>query len=174
MPREKKVQIVDTLHEMLSKCNVGILTDYRGLSAAEMTELRRILRKSGIEYTVVKNTLARFAAEKAGRDELTGLFKGPIAVAFGYGEITEPAKVLAEYIHTSKSTLNIKGGFLDTGALTAGEVTTLAKLPPKEILLAQLLGGIQSPIVSLVSILAAPIREVMGVLQARITQLEGE
>ena len=145
MSREKKVQIVDQLHEMLSKCSVGVLTDYRGLSAAAMTDLRRKLREAGIEYRVVKNTLARFAAERSGRDELVDLFEGPVAIAFGYGEITEPAKVLADYIQASK-----------------------------EILLAQVLGGIQSPIVYLVGALISPIRGIMGVLQARITQLEGE
>ena len=174
MSREKKAQIVDQLHEMLSKCSAGVLTDYRGLSAAEMTGLRRKLREAGIEYRVVKNTLARFAAERSGRDELIGLFEGPVAIAFGYGEITEPARVLTDYIQALKSTLSIKGGFLDTGVLTSGDVTTLAKLPSKEILLAQVLGGIQSPIVYLVGALMSPIRGIMGVLQARITQLEGE
>ena len=171
--REKKEQIVDRLSEILSECNIGILTDYRGLSAAEMTALRRKLTEAGIGYKVVKNTLARFAAEKAGRNELGALFEGPVAIAFGYGEITEPAKALADYIQSTKSALSIKGGFLDIGLLTPGDVAILAKLPSKEILLAQVLGGIQSPMVILVSTLVAPIRGVMGVLQARIEQLEG-
>ena len=171
--REKKEQIVDQLSELLSKCKIGVLTDYRGLSAAEMTKLRHKLREADIEYRVVKNTLARLAAEKAGRNGLGGLFDGPVAIAFGYGEITEPAKALADYIQSSKSTLSIKGGVLDVGLLTPGDVTILAKLPSKEILLAQVLGGIQSPMVNLVGCLAAPVRGVMGVLQARIKQLEG-
>lgn len=172
--REKKEQVVDQLSEILSKCKVGVLTDYRGLSAAEMTRLRHKLREAGIEYRVVKNTLARFAAEKAGRNELGGLFDGPVAIAFGYGEVTEPAKALADYIKSSKSTLKITGGFLEVGLLTPDDVTKLAKLPSKEILLSQVLGGLQSPMVNLVGCLAAPVRGVMGVLQARIKQLEGE
>ncbi len=174
MSREKKAQIIDSLQEVLSKCNVGILTDYRGLSTAELDELRRRLRESAIDYKVVKNTLAQFAAKRAGMSELAGSFEGPVAIAFGYGEITQPAKVLAEYIRAEKSTLSIKGGFLGDRLMTSGEVETLAKLPSREVLLSQVMAGIQSPIVSVAGILAAPIRGIMGVLQARIQQLEGE
>lgn len=173
MPTEKKAQIVDNLEEIFSNCNTGILTDYRGLSTAEISGLRRKLRESGIVYKVVKNTLAQFAARRAGRDELAGLFEGPVAIAFGYGEITESAKVLADYIRTSKSTLSIKGGFLGDRLLTSQDVETLATLPARDVLVSQVIAGIQSPIVAMVSILAAPIRGIMGALQARIQQLEG-
>jgi len=174
MFREKKAQIVDRLQEVLSECNIGILTDYRGLSVAEITELRRKLREAGIDYKVVKNTLARLAAGRAGRGELVGLFEGPVAIAFGYGDITKPAKTLVDYIHTSKSSLSIKGGFLSDSLLTSDEVATLSTLPSREILLGKVLAGMQSPIVSLVNSLVTPIRGVTGVLQARIQQLEGE
>ena len=174
MSKEKKVLIIDSLREVFSKCSIGILTDYRGLSTPEITGLRRRLGESDIEYKVVKNTLARFAAERAGKDELVSLFEGPIAIAFGYGDIIEPAKVLADYIRTSKASLGIKGGFIGDRVLTLGDVMTLSALPSREILLAKVLGGIQAPISALVSQLAAPIRGIMGVLQARIQQLEGE
>ncbi|MFC2013590.1 50S ribosomal protein L10 [Chloroflexota bacterium] len=172
--REKKTQIIDSLQEAFSKSSVGIFTDYRGLSAQEIFALRRELGKSGIEYKVVKNTLARFAAEKASKEDLISLFEGPIAIAFGYGDIMGPAKALIEYIDISKSSLSIKGGFFDDRLLTAENVKALAKLPSREILLARMLGGMQIPIVSLVSHLANPIRGLMGVLQARIKQMEGE
>lgn len=174
MSREKKAQITESLQEIFSKCTTGILTDYRGLSAAEMNDLRRKLRESGIDYKVVKNTLAQFAVKRAGMSELTGLFEGPVAVAFGYGEINEPAKVLAGYIRTSKSDLSIKGGFLGNKLLTSRDVETLAALPTREVLISQVIAGIQSPIAGLVNVLAGPIRGIMGVLQARIQQLEGE
>ncbi|HEY92440.1 MAG TPA: 50S ribosomal protein L10 [Dehalococcoidia bacterium] len=174
MSREKKAQIIDSLQEVFSQCNIGILTDYRGLSASEMNVLRRRLRESGIGYKVVKNTLARFAAERAGKDELASFLEGPIAVALGYGDITEPAKVLTDYIRTSKASLSIKGGFLGDKILTLAEVDTLSTLPSREILLAKVLGGMQSPIVALVSCLTTPIQGIIGVLQARIQQLEGE
>jgi len=173
MSREKKTQIIERLQEAFSKCSIGILTDYRGLATSEMTDLRRRLQESGSEYTVVKNTLARFAAARAGRDDLVNSFEGPIAIALGYGNITAPAKVLADYIDDS-TTLSIKGGFLSDRLLTSEEVMTLSTLPSREILLARVLGQMKSPVSTLLSCLTAPIREIMAVLQARIKQLEGE
>ena len=174
MSREKKTQIIDSLRETFSRCSIGVLTDYRGLSASEMTILRRKLRELGIEYRVVKNTLARFAAERASRADLVSSFEGPVAIAFGYGDIVEPAKTLADYIRASKSSLTIKGGFLIDRLLTSGEVSALSTLPSREILLAKVLGGMQSPIAALVNCLAAPLAGMARVLQARIKQLEGE
>lgn len=174
MSREKKAQIIDSLQQVFSRCSIGVLTDYRGLSASEMTNLRRRLRESGIEYKVVKNTLARFAAQRAGKEELLSFFEGPVAIAFGYGDITEPARALANYIETSKATMSIKGGFLPDRLLTSEDVATLSVLPSREILLAKVLGGMQSPISALVSHLTAPMRGIIGVLQARIQQMEGE
>ena len=174
MSREEKALAIEQLQENLSKCNVGILTDYRGLSTSEITDLRCRLRGSGIEYKVVKNTLARFAAERAEKHELVSLFQGPVAIAFGYGDITEPARILADYTRTSKASLDIKGGLLGDKVLTAEDVTTLATLPPREVILAKIVGGMQSPILSLLNCLTSPIRGVIGILQARIEQMEGE
>jgi len=174
MSKEKKTLIIDSLQEVFSKCSIGILTDYRGLSAPEMTDLRHRLRESGIGYRVVKNTLARFAAERAGKDELVSSFDGPVAIAFGYGNITEPARALADYIRTSKASLSIRGGFLGDTMLTSEEVMTLATLPSREILLARMLAGMQSPVLALVSYLTTPLTGFLGVLQARIKQLEGK
>ena len=173
MSKEKKAQIIDNLQETFSKCNVGILTNYRGLSASEMNALRRRLRESGISYRVVKNTLARFAVERAGRDELVSFLEGPVAIAFGYGDIAEPARALTDYIRTSKTSLTIKGGFLVDRLLTSEEVRTLSTLPSREILLARILGGMQIPIVALINYLTVPINGIIGALQARIQQLEG-
>ena len=172
--KEGKAEIIDNLQELLSKCSIGILTDYRGLSAPEINDLRRRLKESGIDYRVVKNTLARFAAERAGREELISLFEGPVAIAFGYGDIAEPAKLLTDYINTSKETLAIKGGFVGSRLLTLDDIKLLSTLPPREVLLGKILGGMQAPIVGLITCLAAPIRGIIGVLQARIQQLEGE
>lgn len=170
--REKKAEIIDRLQDVFSKCSVAILTDYRGLSVAEITLLRRRLGESGVEYRVVKNTLARFAAERAGRNELLSFFEGPVAIAFGYGDITEPARILDDYIRNSKVSLGIRGGFLGDRTLTVEDVTTLSTLPSREILIARIMGGMQAPISGLVNCLAAPMRGIAGVLQARIKQLE--
>ena len=174
MSREKKAQIIDSLQEIFSGCSIGILTDYRGLSALEMAALRNRLREAGIEYRVVKNTLARFAAQRAGKEGLPDFFEGPIAIAFGYGDVAESARALADYIRISKVELSIKGGFLSGRLLTSGEVMTLSTLPSREVLLARVVGGMQSPITTLVSYLTAPMRGLVGVIQARIKQLEGE
>ena len=170
--REKKTQTIESLQEAFSKSNISILTDYRGLTTSEMTELRRKLQKSSSEYRVVKNTLARFAAARVGKDDLVSSFVGPIAIAFGYGEVTAPAKVLAGYIRDSNANLSIKGGFLEDRLLTSEEVMTLSMLPSREILLARVLGQMESPISALLGCLTTPIRGMIGVLQAQIKQLE--
>ena len=174
MPREKKVLIIDSLKDLVVKCNIGILTDYRGLSASEMTILRRKLGELGIDYKVVKNTLARFATERAGRDDLATLFEGPVAIAFGYGDIAEPARALDDYIRPSKTSISIKGGFLADRLLTSEQVITLSKLPSREILLGKVLGGMQAPTLALLACLTTPMRGIIGVLQARIQQLEAK
>jgi large subunit ribosomal protein L10 len=173
MATEKKVHIVESLQETFSRCRTGILTDYRGLTTAEINELRRKLREAGIEYRVVKNSLARLALKNAGLGDLAGAFTGPLAVAFDFSDSPVVAKVLADYLRATKSTLGIKGGFLANRVLTPKEVETLAKLPSKSVLISQVMAGMKSPIYGLVNVLAGPIRGIMGVLQARIKQLEG-
>jgi large subunit ribosomal protein L10 len=173
MPTEKKVKIVAGLQDVFTRCTVGVMTDYRGLTTSEINELRSKLREAGVEYHVVKNSLAQIAARNAGLDEVAASFEGPLALAFGYGEATEAARVLTDYIRTTKSILSIKGGFLPDRVLSAAEVETLARLPSREVLLAQVMAGMQSPIYGLVNVLAGPVRGIMGVLQARIKQLEG-
>jgi large subunit ribosomal protein L10 len=173
MPTEKKVKIVAGLQNIFTRCTVGVMTDYRGLTTSELNDLRGKLREAGVEYHVVKNSLAQIAARNAGLEEAAVSFEGPLALAFGYGEAPEAARVLTDYIRTTKSILSIKGGFLPDRALSAAEIETLARLPSREVLLGQLVTGMQAPIYRLVNVLAGPIRGVMGVLQARIIQLEG-
>ena len=174
MPTQKKVDIVESLQEMFAGCDIGILTDYRGLTTAELTNLRRKLAEADIKYKVVKNSLTQIALRSAGKDELAEMVSGPIAVAFGYGGIPETAKALTEYITATKSMLAVKGGFFGNTVLSPKDITALADLPSKEVLIARVLAGMQSPITGLVNVLAGPIRNIMGVLQARITQLEGQ
>jgi len=172
--RKKKTETIEQLQESFTRCTIAILTDYRGLNTADMTALRRRLQESGSQYQVVKNTLARLAAENAGHDDLVSSLEGPIAIAFGYGDIIAPAKVLASYTGEAKENISIRGGFLGSRSLTAGDVITLARLPSREILLARVLGQMQSPISALLGCLTTPLRGFVGVLQARINQLEGK
>ena len=172
MPTQKKMDLVESLQEMFGECSIGILADYRGLSTTELSALRRKLGEADIKFRVVKNSLTQIALHNAGQDELAEMVSGPIAVAFGYGGIPDTAKALTEYITTTKSTLAIKGGFFGDTVLSTRDVSALAELPSKEVLIAQVMAGIQSPITGLVNVLAGPVRNMMGVLQARITQLE--
>jgi large subunit ribosomal protein L10 len=173
MSREKKAEIIEMLQGEMSKCIIGILTDYRGLSNLEITTLRRRLQEKGSQYKVVKNTLARFAAERAGREDLVSSFEGPVAIAFSYDSLSEAAKVIADYIRTSGASISIKGGFLANRVLTTADVMNLSTLPSREVLLARVVGGMKSPLWSLAGCLANPLRGFIGVLQARISQLEG-
>ncbi len=172
MPREKKTKAIEALQATFTKSSIGIFTDYRGITTAEMNALRRKLREAGIDLKVVKNTLAQIAATQAGRQELANSFAGQVAVIFGYNEVIQPARLLAEHIRNAKSALSIKGGFLKTRLLTANDVRSPAALPPREVLIAQVLGGMQSPIASLIGCLASPLQGLAGILQARAKQLE--
>jgi len=171
MPREKKVEIINQLAEMFSESSIMIATNYRGLSADQMNVLRRQLKEKGVQYRVVKNTLARFAAEKAGKQSLTLILDGPTALAFGYGSVIEPARALTDYLRSSKSTLAIIGGLLDERVLSVEEVLALAKSPSKEVLISKLLGGMQGPILALLNTLNANMQAFLRILQARIQQL---
>jgi large subunit ribosomal protein L10 len=172
MIKEKKEGIINELAGNLGKCAVAITTDYRGLSAKEMVQLRRALHMQGIEYKVIKNTLARFAAEKAGVKELEQFFTGPMAIAISYDDPVKPAKILADHIKAANSVLKIKGGMLGKKVLTAADIAHLASIPSREVLLAQLLGSMKSPIQSFHFVLSAPLRGLVTTLQARVKQLE--
>jgi large subunit ribosomal protein L10 len=173
MPTEKKKQIMDGLEQTFAESNSGIMTDYRGLKTSDVVALRRKLKENGVEFHVVKNTLARIAAEKAGKDQLAGIFNGPMAIAFVKEDISKGAKALTDHITVTKLAITIKGGFLGNKLLTPKEVSTLATLPSREILLGKVMGGIQGPLYALVYQMNAPLQALMTVLQGRIKQLEG-
>jgi len=173
MRMEEKKQAVSELAQKLERSSIVITTNFRGLSVAEMTELRRRLRQEEIEYRVIKNTLAHFAAEQAGKEGLISIIEGPTAIAFGYGNVVAPAKALIDYIRSAKSELRISGGLMEQRVLSASEVATLATLPPKEVLIAKLLSGMQGSILALVNVLNANITGLLSLLVARRKQLEG-
>lgn len=174
MSREKKAQVIEDLAKLFGESRVGVLTEYRGITANEITVLRRKLGESRIKFRVVKNTLAGLAAEKTGKSTLSPALKGPLAIAFGYGGEIETARAVFDYIRATKSSLTVAGGFLDNRLLTSDEVKTLATLPPRETLVALVIGGIQAPIQVLLGYLNAPVRELVGTLEARMKQLEAK
>jgi large subunit ribosomal protein L10 len=172
MPTQRKVELIDELTALLSQNKLIIATEYRGLTVSDMAQLRRQLREIGTEYHVVKNTLAKFAAEKAGKPGLSQYLQGPIALAFCKGDATQLAKTLLNYARTTKM-LSIKGGVIDSRVLTPGEINSLATMPPIEVMRARLLGVMQSPIYSLRNVLTANLRGLCVVLNARIQQMGG-
>ena len=173
MPTEKKKQVIESLEQMFAQSDSGILTDYRGLKTADVVALRRKLKENGVEFHVVKNTLARIAAKNAGKDQMSALFEGPLAIAFVKDDISKSAKVLTEHITLAKLAMAIKGGFLGDKVLTPKEVATIATLPSRGVLLAKVMGGLQGPLYALMNQVNAPLRGLAYVLQARIKQLEG-
>lgn len=163
--REKKEAEVTELAEKISSCTSGVLADFRGLNVADMTELRRKLRDAGVEFKVVKNTLARLAAPKAGVQDLDQFLEGPTAIAFGTGDPVIPAKVLGEFAKKHKE-LEIKGGILEKKAISLEKVKMLAELPSKEELLAQVARGLQAPIARVVNVFNASLCNFVYVLDA--------
>ncbi len=168
MLREKKTQIIGQLTDKLSRGTIVIATSYQGLTAKEMTELRRALAEGAVDYHVVKNTLTRFAARRAGKEQVMSIVNGPIALAFGYGDVVEAAKVLSRYIKSGDLAVQIKGGLLGERVLSADEVVALASLPSREILVSQLIAQLQAPARSLHNVLSSPLRGLCHVLQAQI------
>jgi large subunit ribosomal protein L10 len=172
MLKVKKTEVIDELAGNLSKCAVAITTDYRGMTAKEMVQLRKQLHMQGVEYKVIKNTLARLAAEKAGVKGLEPFFTGPMAIAISFDDPVKPAKILADHIKAVNSVMKIKGGMLGSKVLTTADVISLANIPSREVLLAQLLGSMKSPIQSFHFVISAPVRGLVTALQARVKQME--
>ena len=144
MERAEKNAVVASLQEKLQKAQVTLLANPMGLTVAEVTNLRRQLRAVGGEFKVAKNTLARLAVVDTNYASMTPLLEGPNALVFGYSDPVSVAKVLVKYAEENKK-LTIRGGVLDGKAMGAEAVSDLAKLPSREVLIAQLLGLLQAP-----------------------------
>jgi len=152
-PRAEKVAVVNEVREKFSSAGAAVLTEYRGLNVAAISQLRRQLREAGGEYKIYKNTLVRFAARDLGL-EIEELLTGPTAIAFVDGDAAAVAKALRDYARTNPA-LVVKGGILGTKSLSADEVRALAELPSRDVLLSQLAGAF-----------AAPLQQFAGLLQA--------
>ncbi len=171
MPTERKIQAVDEMRQWMEHCTIAVSTDYTGMSVGAMTDLRRTLREKGVQFRIIKNSLAHLAADAAGRPELKTIVEGPTGIAFGDGEPAALAKALADHIRAARAPMRITGGVLGDRTLTAQEVDTLATLPSREELVARLLGQMQAPITKLVYVLNAPIADLARVLQRHAENL---
>jgi large subunit ribosomal protein L10 len=172
MPTARKAAIIAELEDKVKRANIAISTGYRGLNVAEMTALRRRMREAGVEVEVVKNTLLRIAAERAGKPELTSIVSGPTAMLFGYGDIAAAARALSEYVRTARNALTVQGACLDGQILRPEQVSELANLPSRETLIGQIAGSLQSPLATLAGLLTGVVREFAGLIDARAKQLE--
>ena len=172
MPNQKILSeqqaVVAALTEKLKNASAGVLVDYSGTTVATDTELRRKLREAGVEYSVIKNTLLRFAVNNVGFEALDTHLNGTTAIAISENDPVAAAKIFKEYADKKDSTIRIKAGFVDGKVIGAEEVNALAELPSREALVAQVLGTMQAPITGLANVLNANIRGLAVALQAII------
>ena len=166
MARPEKVAVVEDIAERFRGSSASVVTEYRGLSMAQLTTLRRTLGDTAT-YRVAKNTLVKRAAQDAGVQGLDELLVGPTAIAFITGEIVDAAKALRDFSRTNQA-LVIKGGFLDGRPLTVAEVNQLADLESREVLLAKLAGAMKANLSKAAALFAAPASQVARMTQALV------
>ena len=171
MGRTEKATSIEELREKLSSARSAVLTDFRGLSVAEITELRTLLRKSAVEYTVVKNTLARIAVKDTGLAGLSGYLEGPTAIAVSRADPVAASRILATW-SKNRPTFVVKGGMVEGKLVSPAEIAALASLPSREVLLARMAGAFQGPLQALVSVLAGSLRALASTLDQVRAQKE--
>jgi large subunit ribosomal protein L10 len=170
--KRDKERVVGELVERLRASDTLIVADYRGLTMSEIDDVRTELLKHGARFSVVKNTLTKRAAEQAGVPTLVELLEGPTAIAFVLeGDMVAVAKTLNDTARQTK-VLSLKGGLLQGQPVSAEEVQKLAALPPTDVLQSQVLGAVIGPLNAIVGLFTAPLRDLVGVLDARISQLQ--
>lgn len=165
MKREEKAQLVQDLHAELMKSQAVFVTDYMGLNVERITKLRREISGAGGSYQVVKNTLLKRASEGTPAAGIEKLFVGPTAVAVAHTDAVAIAKALVNFARDNEQ-LEIQGGILGERELTVSDVQELAKMPPREVLLARLLGSLNAPATNFVGVLAAILAQLVYVLKA--------
>lgn len=169
MPSEKMLQakkeIVIEISEKVKNAKSIILADYRGLTVEQDTELRNELRKAGVDYKVSKNTMVRFAVKENGLEELDKFLHGPTAIAISDSDPVAPAKVLAEFAKKYEK-LELKAGVVEGRVIDVNGIKNLADLPPKEVLIAKVLGGFNAPIAGFANVLNANLRGLAVALKA--------
>jgi large subunit ribosomal protein L10 len=163
--KTSKPETVEALKGAITVQRGAVITEFRGVTVAEMTTLRKKLREVNAEFRVVKNTLIRRAAEGTPFGELSGNFKGPTAIAFSHGDPVALAKAMKEYAAAS-SKVTLRAGFFEGRVLTASEVQSLADVPSREVLLSRLVGGLVSPISRLALALSDSPRKLVYVLES--------
>lgn len=150
---ESKKAVVEKLTQQLKESTAAVFVDYKGITVAQDTELRNQFRAAGVEYSVVKNTLTRFAANALGYNQFDELLNGTTALAHTTGDPIAPARIVSEFLKKNKNTISIKGGMVEGTVLSVEELSAFGELPSKDALLAQVLGTFLAPITSLAVVL---------------------
>ena len=173
MARPEKVKKVDEIQQLFKESDAYFVTDYQGLNVADITVLRKNLRESRVRYMVAKNTLFRLAAEGAGEGRLKDHFQGPTAVAFTQEEPAVAAKILHDS-YKERELPRIKAFVLDDQIYDGAEIKRLADLPPRDVLLSQVVAAVESPLTSLVASVQAVFRELIGTVDALAEKRKAE
>ena len=171
-PRPEKVAVVDEVRTRLAEASAAVVTEYRGLTVADLAALRKNLHASGGEYKIFKNTLVRRAIDGSPHAQLEELLVGPTAIAFVHGDVSSVAKALRDFGRTNPR-LVLKGGMLDGVLLSPAQLGALADLPPREVLLAQFAGALQASLARVASLLQALPRNLAYGLQALLEDRGG-
>jgi large subunit ribosomal protein L10 len=166
MPTDAKRQAVAELAHMLRASSAMAVADYRGLTVSDMQAVRRTLRDSNVQLTVAKNRLLKIAADEAERPELKPMLEGPTALATIIGDEAAMAKAVAEAFRPHARVVTIRGGMLGGSAIDAGQLTRLATLPSRDVLLGRIAGGMAAPLSGMANVLAANLRGLANVLNA--------
>ncbi len=171
MNRREKEQVISDLHKRVEQFKAVVLTNYRGLKVEQMNQLRQRLREEKISYHVVKNTMMKLASKGTDLEKLNDHFEGPTAVAIAYEDPIPLAKILTEFQKTLPL-LEIKAVLVEGKVTPPSEMKSLASMPPREVIFAQVLGGIQTPGGQLAGTILSAVQQVLGAIQARVDQLE--
>jgi len=167
MPNLNNINSLEVIREKVSSASALYFTDFVGLNVEETNALRTLFQDANVEYRVLKNTLVSIAVKESGYEGLEEVLRGPTAVAFGNTDPTAPARVIKEFLKKEgkvKEKPSVKGLVFEGKVMAASYYELLANLPSKEVLLAMLLGGLQSPLKNTLSVLQAPMRNLVGVL----------
>jgi large subunit ribosomal protein L10 len=170
--RDEKATSIAELREKLGDARGAVLTDFRGLSVAEITELRTLLRKSAVEYKVVKNTLAKLAVKDTALADLAPYLEGPTGIAISAADPVAASKAVSAWAK-GREKFSVKGGVVEGRVVGPREIAELADLPPREVLLGRMAGALQAPLAGLVQVLAASLRGLANALDQVRQKKEG-
>lgn len=172
LKKEEKGQVIAGLKDKFSKAKAVVFTDYKGMTVAELTNLRRSLKKSSLDYSVVKNTLAKIAAKDTSVAVADSVFKGPVGIAIGYDDPVLVVKKVIAFAKTNEK-LQVKGAVVEGKLCAPAEVKEIAELPSREVLLSMLAGAFQAPMSKMASGLVATVSSFAYAVQSLQKKKEG-